>query len=689
MADSKDLLIEIGTEELPPKALNTLSKAFTQGVVEGLEKAKIPFKKTYSFATPRRLAIRIDEVAVAQEDQISERKGPSLQAAYDANGNPTRAAEGFARSCGVTVEELEQKETDQGKWLVYSQEVKGKALKELLGEIITTALMKLPTPKRMRWGDSDVEFVRPVHWILILLGSDVVKGKIMGLDSSNHTQGHRFHSKGSIEISAVSEYEEKLGQGYVIADFDQRRQKIKKVAEDAASQLGGIAIIDKELLNEVTALVEWPVAVTGSFSQTFLDVPQECLMTTMQDNQKYFPVVDSKGKLLPHFITISNIESKDVSKVSEGNERVIRPRFGDAAFFWEQDRKRSLESRREDTKNIVFQQKLGSLYEKTERVKALAGYIAKQMGANTDQAQRAAELSKCDLLTEMVYEFPKLQGIMGRYYAQNDNEADAVATAIEEHYQPRYAGDKIPAQDIGQILALADKIDTLVGIFAIGQKPTGTKDPFALRRAALGILRILIEAGINLDLKALLQQASDGLQPKVETGHVVESTFEYINERLRAYYQDQNISADVIDSVASVQPGSPLDFDYRIKAVSHFRQLGEAESLAAANKRIRNILKKNQENVSSTVDPDLFQEQQEKALYDAMLAQKAKVEPLFQKGDYEAALVSLAELRKVVDDYFDEVMVMVDDEALRNNRLALLNQLREMFLNIADLSCLQ
>jgi len=685
----QDLLIEIGTEELPPKALLTLSKAFTDGIVGGLKEARIHTGEVTSFASPRRLAVLIKEVDNQQPDQKIERKGPAVKAAFDADGNPTKAIQGFARSCGVEVNELSQQETDKGAWFVFEKEEKGKATTALIEAIVATSLQKLPTPKRMRWGDKTAEFVRPVHWLVGLFGDDVIDMQIMGLQSARTTRGHRFHQQGEISIDSPTSYEAQLEKGYVIASFAKRRDKVNEGAEQAAKALGGKVIIDPALLDEVTGLVEWPVAVAGNFEKQFLEVPQECLITTMEDNQKYFAVVDSNNTLMPHFITTSNIESKDVAKVSEGNERVIRPRFADAEFFWVQDKKNPLETRVEATKKILFQKQLGTLFEKTERVTKLAGSIAKNIGADVTQAQRAAVLSKCDLMTNMVGEFPKLQGIMGRYYALQDGETENVAYALEEQYRPRYAGDELPAHEAGKILSIADRIDTLIGIFAIGQKPTGTKDPFALRRAALAVLRIIVESELNLDLKALLNEAASHLSEKVDAKAKVDETFNYIIERLNAYYKDQGIPASVVDSVAKLKPSNPLDFDKRVKAVAHFRELPEAEALAAANKRIGNILKKQSEHIAETVNIDLLKEVAETELHTALVKQQAIIEPLFQAGNYEDALKSLVSLREPVDAFFDNVMVMDEDEQLRNNRLALLNELRNTFLKIADLSVLQ
>ena len=686
----KDLLIEIGTEELPPKALLTLSKAFTEGVVAGFKDASLQAEDVISYAAPRRLAILLKNIPVRQADQLVERRGPAVKAAFDDEGNPSRAAQGFARSCGVELADLERMKTDKGEWLIFKKEVKGKATEALVAEIVSKSLAALPIPKRMRWGASDIEFVRPVHWILMMLGSDTINAEVMGIKAGNQTKGHRFHYPDTLKISTPSDYANVLQQtGYVIANFAERRNMVRQQAEDAAKALGGVAQIDDNLLNEVTALIEWPIAVSGSFDKAFLDIPQECLISSMQDHQKYFPVTDSTGALLPYFITIANIDSKNPDAVRQGNERVIRPRFSDAAFFWQQDGKVTLESRRESTKKIFFQQKLGTLFEKTERVAQLSQYIAEQLGTNTSDAYRAATLSKCDLMSDMVGEFAELQGIMGRYYAQRDGETPAVADAMQQQYQPAFADDVIPASITGKILSLSDRLDTLLGIFAIGLKPTGSKDPYALRRAAIGVLRILIEGELSLDLKALLTVTAKGLSDKVDASTAVDDTYGFIMERLRAYYKDKKIAVDVVDAVASVNPSRPLDFDRRVKAVNQFRELDAAKPLAAANKRIGNIIKKAKEAIPDAVDAKVLVEDAEKALYQTVLEQSEKVSPLFADAKYTEALSSLADLRVDVDNFFDSVMVMAEDEALKNNRLALLQQMRNLFLHVADLSRLQ
>lgn len=695
---TRDLLIEIGTEELPPKALKQLSDEFLNGVLAGLKEAGVLAGNTndvdaIAYATPRRLAMIIKNVAVQQADREVEKRGPAIQAAYDAQGKLTKAAEGFARSCGIGAEQLGRIKTDKGEWLGYVEKEKGKATPEIVPKIVEQALAKLPIPKRMRWGARKEEFVRPVHWIVMLFGKDVIDAPILGIQAGRETRGHRFHHPEPVTLNSPQDYVESLRKAYVVVDIEERKTDIRQQVEQAAEKLGGRAVMDDDLLLEVTALVEWPVAVMGDFEQHFLQVPKEALISTMQGNQKYFPLLDGEGKLMPHFITISNISSTDVSKIKAGNERVIRPRLSDAAFFWNQDRKQPLEKRMSMLDQAVFQNKLGTLGDKSRRVAKIAERIAAALGADASHAHRAALLCKCDLMTSMVYEFPELQGIMGRYYATHDGEPADVAVALDEQYMPRFAGDQLPGNIIGQILALADKLDTLLGIFAIGQKPTGEKDPFALRRAALGVLRILIERGLTLDLRELLGYAADaladvpGMQSSAQAA--IDETLDFMLERLRVYYQNQQVAADVYEAVAELKPTTPVDFDRRMLAVDRFRKLPEAESLAAANKRISNILKKVEGAIPQKVDVSLLQEAAEKDLYNAVQQQAAKVNPLFDLGDYEAALLQLAGLRNVVDTFFDKVMVMADDVALKNNRLALLNSLRGLFLRAADLSRLQ
>ena len=682
-----DLLIEIGTEELPPTALLTLSNAFTQNISTALDEASLEYAQVHSYATPRRLAIWIEALQTKQVDKEVEKRGPALKAAYDAEGNPTKAVQGFAKSCGVDVADLEKLETDKGTWLMYRAQQAGKQTQQLLADIIKTALDKLPIAKRMRWGDLDAQFVRPVQWVVILFDGKVVDSEILSVQSGNQTYGHRFHAPAAITIKKPADYEKLLkDKGKVIADFNTRKEIIREQIEAIANESNATAVIDETLLDEVTAMVEWPVAIKGNFEERFLDVPQEALIYTMKLNQKYFHLQDASGKLMPHFITISNIESKDPVQVSEGNERVIRPRFADAEFFWNQDRKLKLESQLERLKSVVFQKQLGTLFEKTQRIKTLAVWIAKQLGEDEKLAQRAAELCKCDLLTDMVGELPSLQGVMGRYYAQHDGEDERVAKALDDYYKPRFAGDTLPSSYVSQSVALADRVDSLVGIFAIGQIPTGVKDPFALRRAALGVLRILIEKDLNIDLKALLTQAANNFDKSLEAQKAIPAVFDYCLDRLSAYYSDQNIDVDVIQSVLAIKPTNPVDLNKRVHAVNAFMALPAAQSLAAANKRSGNILKKIKAELPSAINEKLLVEDAEKTFCNTLNSLSDKVQKSIQAAEYEQALIQLAELHDPVDAFFDNVMVMDDDEAIRNNRIALLNNLRGLFMQIADLS---
>ena len=688
--DTRDLLVEIGTEELPPKALANLSLAFENGLREGLEKAGLTWSRLRRFATPRRLAVLIENLPLRQPDRALERRGPALSAAFGPDGCPTKAAEGFARSCGVTVADLQKQETDKGAWLVHLNHEPGAATAGLIPGIVDQALAGLPIPKRMRWGNHDDQFVRPVHWAILLFGDEVIPATIMGVSTGRDTRGHRFHHPQPIRITAPADYARQLAdEGKVIADFAERRDRVRIQAETVAAELGGSAVIKLELLDEVTALVEWPVALAGNFERRFLDVPAEALISTMQDNQRYFPVVDGQGRLLPHFITMTNLESRDPAQVRAGNERVIRPRFSDAEFFWNQDRRQPLAARMETLKHVVFQQQLGTMDEKSGRVAQLARFIAGPTHGDADGADRAARLAKCDLMTQMVQEFPELQGIMGRYYALHDQESSEVAQALEEHYLPRFAGDRLPATATGRIVALADRLDTLIGIFAIGQAPSGAKDPFALRRAALGVLRILIEGGLELDLLALLERAATSFDPAIRAEHAVDTVSDFIMDRLRSYYLDQGIRPDTFEAVLDCRPTRPLDFDRRVRAVNAFRELPEAAALAAANKRIRNILRKVDATLPFEVRPDLLIEDAEQALAGRLVELSSEVTPLMEVGLYSEALNRLALLREPVDAFFDQVLVMAEDAAVRDNRIALLNELGSLFLRVADFSRLQ
>ncbi len=685
-----DCIIELGTEELPPKALLKLSNAFSDGVVKGLADVGLSAQAVESFATPRRLAILLRDIPLQQPDQHIEKRGPALKAAFDDNGCATKAALGFARSCGVEVADLAQKETDKGSWLYFQQHQPGKALAELLPDIVAESLARLPIPKRMRWGDRSDEFVRPVKWLLMMIDGKPVAANILGTPAGVKTYGHRFHAPDALTFASAAAYEATLQQfGYVVPRFAQRRELIVGQLHELAGKLGGKVEIDEDLLDEVTALVEWPVAISGRFDEEFLDVPVEALVTTMQDNQKYFAVFSEQGELMPHFITVANIDSKKPELVASGNERVIRPRFADAKFFWQQDQKVTLSSRLQSLESVVFQQQLGSIADKVIRIRALAGFIADALQADRVGAERAAELCKCDLMTDMVGEFPKLQGIMGNYYAQHDGEPAVVAQAIEQHYWPRYAGDKVPEQIIGQCVAIADRLDTMIGIFAIGQKPSGVKDPFGLRRAALGIIRIIIENNLALDISQLCQQAAAGLADKLDATPAVEEVVDYIHDRLKAYYQDRGVRLDVIDAVLACKPALLTDVENRVVAVSEFLQHDAAPALAAANKRISNILKKQKQAVNEKVDESLLSEAAEQDLKTKLDEVNATALAHFDNGEYLPGLNALAALRPVVDQFFDDVMVMVDDEALKQNRLALLQTLANSFLRVADFSRIQ
>ena len=690
MTGKHDLLIEIGTEELPPLSLRRLAESFKSSLSALLDEHELHHGPGHAYASPRRLAVHIEQVPLHQPDREVIRRGPALTAAFDEDGNPTRPAEGFARSCGVTVAELDQLETGKGSWLAWRMHETGKPTEDIIPELIERALRTLPTPRRMRWADCNEEFVRPVHWIVLLLGEKPVRATILGLAADRYTRGHRFHCNERLSVSSPAAYVEILEkQGHVLVDMDQRRDTIRTQVLAAAGNLGGNALIDEALLEEVTALVEWPSVITGAFDRRYLDIPSEALISSMQHHQKFFPVVDGNGELMPHFITVANIESRDPAMVKAGNERVIRPRLEDAAFFWNQDRKHPLQHRTTQLDTVTFQQQLGSLGDKQRRIEAIASFIAGAIGSSVEYAERAAALCKCDLLTSMVFEFPELQGVMGRYYATHDGEPAEVAAALDEQYQPRFAGDALPATRTGQALAIADRLDTLTGIFAIGQPPTGDKDPFGLRRAALGVLRIMIEHELDLDLHELIAIAAAIMPREVKAARITDELFDFMMERLRAYYLDAGYEGDVFEAVLARRPVRPVDFDQRMRAVKAFRNLPESESLASANKRIRNILRKSGSEIPSAYDNDLLQHGAEQDLARAMRELDMKVNPLFEHRVYTEALCALAALRDPIDRYFDSVMVMVDDPPLRHNRLALLNALSDLFLRVADISRLQ
>lgn len=678
----QDLLIELGTEELPPKTLVALRDSFYNSITSQLKELGLTYSKAQSYASPRRLAVIVDQLDIQQTDRTEQKLGPAVAAAFDKEGKPTKAAEGFAKSNGSTVAELAKVSTDKGERLAFIKEVAGAATKDLLADIINAALEQLPIAKRMRWGASRAEFVRPVQWLVVKLGQDTVSCTVLGIQSSEFSRGHRFHAPEKIEVDAAN-YLVELEKHYVIADFEQRRELIKNKVEQLAEKHQAKAVMPADLLDEVTALVEWPVPLLCCFEERFLEVPQEALISTMQDNQKYFCLVDKQGKLLPHFITVANVDSLQPSLVVMGNEKVVRPRLSDAAFFYEKDKQQSLEQRREALKTVVFQQKLGSVFDKTERISRLAGFIAEQIGCKREDAIRAGQLAKSDLLSEMVLEFTDLQGVMGYYYALNDGESQEVAVAIRDHYFPAGNNDRMPENLVGKALALADRADTLIGIFGIGQQPTGTKDPFALRRATLGILRIIISAELNLDLKTLYQFAFEQFQGLAED--TVEQALKYTIERFRAIYHEQGLATETYLAVAAKAVSNPLDFDKRVKAVHQFSQLAEAEAVAAANKRISNILAKQGENPAK-LDSSLLHEEAEKALVMALAQKREQLEQYSQAKQYTEFLTLLASLKPEVDAFFEQVMVMVDEPALRSNRLALLTQLHQQFTLIADIS---
>ncbi len=690
MADTHDLLFELGTEELPPNALLSLRKALQENIVAGLQKSGLKYRQIKAFATPRRLAVSIQNLATRQPDQTVERRGPALQAAYQPDGTPTRATEGFAKSCHAGLDQLSVVRTDKGEWLCFKRFIKGVAAEQLIPDILRQSLAALPVPKRMRWGTGSAEFARPVRWAVLLFGDEVLGIEVLGVITGRLTYGHRFHHPLPIALTNPAEYAERLyAEGKVIVSPEDRKDIIAVLAQQAAMAVGGTAHIELELLDEVAALVEWPSPITGSFDERYLSLPQEVLMTTLQTHQKYFPIKDAADKLLPYFITFSNIESRDSDVIRRGNERVIRPRLADAEFFWAQDRKKTLESRIPALSGITFQKTLGSLLSKTRRVQRLAVYIAQALSAESALVERAALLAKADLLTEMVGEFPTLQGTMGRYYALAEGEPAEVAIAIEEQYLPKVSGGPLPETLAGQMLALAEKFDTLCGIFSVGLLPTGDSDPYALRRAALGAVRILVEEKLELSVPALVERATAPLEHAFDREAIRQAVYEFILDRFKGYCLEQGYSADEFEAVLAVRPAVLLDFARRLAAVKQFRDLEAAASLAAANKRICNILRKAEENVVGNVDIAFLTAAEESALFAEIRQAKQDALPRLQRGDYTAALCRLAALRGPVDAFFDHVLVMTDDAALRQNRLGLLAMIRDLFLQIADVSKLQ
>ena len=715
MNAGKSLLIELGTEELPPRALDELSAAFLRGIVGGLAARGVSagLDQAVAYASPRRLAAFIPAVAAAQPAQSIERRGPAVAAALDAEGRPSKALLGFAHSCGVDVGQLEKLETDKGAWFVWRAVRPGQSLAALLPEIIDEALKALPIPRPMRWADHDYSFVRPVHWLVILHGADIVDGQVLGLASGRKSRGHRFMHPQPVHVADADGWLDAMRAAKVLADPRERRQRIHQQIELAAQGAGGTPQLDDALLDELANLTEWPVAIACTFERGFLAVPPEALVTTMVANQKFVPVFDAEGKLTEHFIGIANIESRDPAEIRRGYERVIRPRFADARFFWDEDLKTPLASYQEQLKNVTYQQALGSQWDKSVRVAELARVVANRVGVDAALATRAASLAKCDLLTRMVGEFPELQGVMGRYYAVHDGEPPAVAEALDSHYQPRFGGDRIAADPLGQVLAVAERLDTLAGIFAIGMKPGGNKDPFALRRAALGLARTLIEGGLELDLRASfiealeqlpdaalaagLKPGKDGKPPALQAGArraiLLEELLDFVHERLRGYYAEQGFEHGAFEAVLAVQPASLADFDRRLRAVVEFGRRPEAVSLAAANKRVANILRKQAEEagappIGRTVDPACFEAEAERDLADALAAARQDSAAAEAAGDYAAVLARLAQLQVPVDAFFDNVLVNAEDPAVRANRLALLNQLKSQFSTVADIALL-
>lgn len=705
----RDFLVEIGTEELPPKALRALERAFASGIAAGLDKAGLKHGALRSFATPRRLAVHVKRLATRQSEQRIERRGPPVSAAFDAQGGPTRAAWAFANSCGVDLDRLERRAGDRGEFLYYVGVKPGAAAVDMLPAIVRGALEALPVPRRMRWGASEAQFVRPVHWVAMLYGREIVPSTVLETGAGNLTWGHRFHAPKPLRLASPGAYERTLEtRGFVLADFERRLTRVREQVARAAGALGGRAVIHDALLEEVTALVEWPVALAGRFEERFLKLPREVLISTLENHQRYFPLEGADGTLLPGFVVVANIESREPRTVVRGNERVVRPRLADAAFFWDQDRAAPLAARIESLDSVTFEARLGSLGDRARRIRTLAVQLATTLGTPSALPARAAELCKCDLLTAMVGEFPELQGVMGSYYAMADGEHREVAAALREHYLPRAAGDALPLTGVGTVLAVADKLDTLAGIFTIGEKPTGTKDPFGLRRAAIGLTRILLEKRLQMDLAGLLEQAvqlaradaeriaAAGGKPAPALPDAASDVYDYVFERLRAQYLEgdlciaegdrQTVTAEMFDAVLATRPPSPLDFDARLGALSRFLTRPEAASLTAANKRVVNILRKAEQVASGAIDEARLGVPAERQLYEMLRRLRASVAAAIGRGDYAGALTELAGLGPPIDAFFDQVMVMDNDPGLRANRLELLRQMRELFAGVADLS---
>lgn len=685
-----DFLVEIGTEELPPKALRSLMTAFAENLAKAIDAARLEHGAVHAYASPRRLAVLVEKLGLQQDARSVQQQGPPVKIAFGDDGKPTPAATAFARKCGIAVGDLSRSKTSKGEWLAFAVVEKGRTAAEILPGLVEQALTSLPIPRRMRWGDGDIEFVRPVHWVVLLHGRKTIKAPVLGITAGNQSRGHRVHSSGDLTISSPGSYLDTLEKdGYVIADFERRRALIISGVTAAATESGGSIVDGESLYDEVAALVEWPVPLLGNFDSKYLSLPREVVISTLTSHQRYFPIADAEGNLLPHFVTVANLDSKDPGQVRSGNERVIRSRLADAAFFWDTDRRNALASRQDALNEVVYQHGLGSLFDRTQRIGTLATWLATKLNMDNDDINRAAALAKCDLLTGMVGEFPELQGIMGRYYATADGEGDTVACAIEEHYLPRYAGDRLPASTEGQVLAVADRLDTLAGIFSLGKRASGNRDPFGLRRAALGVVRILIECGLDIDLKALIAKAF-AIQPSGKTvdADIADELYVFVTDRLRRYFLDRDpgLSVETFDAVMVRQPASLLDFDRRLVAVQTFARLEQAESLAAANKRIANILQKADNPDGLSINQKLLQEEAEQALFSSLVNAQRKVRPLLAARSYAEVLNELADLRDPIDRFFDNVMVMVDDDKVKTNRLALLGELRALFLNVADIS---
>ncbi|MFT7008136.1 MAG: glycyl-tRNA synthetase beta chain [Colwellia sp.] len=685
---NETLLIELGTEELPPKSLKTLAIAFYDNIKSQLDSNDLSYSDIKWFATPRRLAVQVIDLNDKQADKVVEKRGPAVNVAFDEQGQPSKAAMGWARSNGITIEQAERLVTPKGEWLLHKATVSGKTIHELVPDMVVTALNKLPIAKPMRWGAERIQFIRPVHTLTLMYGDQVIAGTALGVNSSNQVQGHRFHHQGLVTLKHANDYQAELLKAYVEVDYQARQDKIIEQIKQTEFDISAVALIDEELLEEVTALVEWPVTLVGTFDEDFLNVPAEPLIYSMKDHQKYFPVTNSDGVLVNKFIFVTNIESKDPQQVIFGNEKVIRPRLADAEFFFKTDKKQTLESRLSTLESVLFQKQLGTLKAKSMRIASLSKVIADQLDENSDDAYRAGLLSKTDLMSDMVLEFPQVQGTMGKYYALNDGENEAIAQALEDQYRPRYAGDSLPEATIGCAVAISDKIDTLVGIFGINQPPKGDKDPFALRRAAIGVIRIIIEKQLDLDLVTLIAESINLFGDKLINENTADNVFDFIMGRFRAFYQEQGITLDVIQAVLAKKPSAPLDFDKRIKAVTFFGELAEAATLAAANKRVGNILAKFDGQLYDAFKTELASEQAEKDLADVFQSISLKVAPLMAQKNYQAALSELAQLKTPIDTFFDNVMVMSDDEAVKINRLTLLNEIRNSFFAIADISLL-